>query len=145
VCEVEVDAETGAIEVIAYSAVHDFGRALNPDLLAGQVHGGVVQGIGQALMEHTVFDDAGQLVSGSFMDYRMPRADDLPNFAFFHRDTPTTRNPLGIKGCGEAGAAGAPPAVINAVVDALSPLGVRHVDMPATPGRVWEVLREKKP
>ncbi|HJO73458.1 MAG TPA: xanthine dehydrogenase family protein molybdopterin-binding subunit [Rhodospirillales bacterium] len=144
VCEVEVDAETGAVEVIAYSAVHDFGRALNPDLLAGQVHGGVVQGIGQALMEHTVFDDVGQLTSGSFMDYRMPRADDLPDFTFLHRDTPTTRNPLGIKGCGEAGAAGAPPAVINAVVDALAPLGVRHVDMPATSGRLWEILREKK-
>ena len=144
VCEVEVDAETGVVEVIAYTAVHDFGRALNPNLLAGQVHGGVVQGIGQALLEHTVYDEGGQLTSGSFMDYCMPRADDLPNFAFVHRDTPTTRNPLGIKGCGEAGAAGAPPAVINAVVDALAPRGVRHLDMPATPRRVWEVLGGNK-
>ena len=141
VCEVEVDAETGAVELIAYTAVHDFGRALNPDLLAGQVHGGVVQGIGQALLENTVYDEYGQLTSGSFMDYCMPRADDLPDFTFVHRDTPTTRNPLGVKGCGEAGAAGAPPAVINAIVDAL---GVRHLDMPATAGRVWEALRERK-
>jgi len=141
VCEVEVDTETGAVEVIAYTAVHDFGRALNPDLLAGQVHGGVVQGIGQALLENTVYDEGGQLTSGSFMDYCMPRADDLPYFTFLHRDTPTTRNPLGVKGCGESGAAGAPPAVINAIVDAI---GVRHLDMPATAERVWEALQKKK-
>ena len=140
VCEVEVDAETGAVEVIAYAAVHDFGRALNPSLLAGQVHGGVVQGIGQALLENTVYDEGGQLTSGSFMDYCMPRAADVPGFTFVHRDTPTTRNPLGVKGCGEAGAAGAPPAVINAIVDAL---GVRHIDMPATAEYVWQALRGK--
>ena len=140
VCEVEVDTETGAVEVIAYTAVHDFGRALNPSLLAGQVHGGVVQGIGQALLENTVYDDGGQLTSGSFMDYCMPRADDLPDFAFVHRDTPTVRNPLGVKGCGEAGATGAPPAVINAIADAL---GVRHLEMPATAERVWAALHKK--
>jgi len=144
ICEVEVDPETGEIDVIGYTAVHDFGRALNPSLLAGQVHGGVTQGIGQALMEHTVYDDDGQLLTGSYMDYQLPRADDLPDFVFEHRDTPTTRNPLGVKGCGEAGATGAPPAVINAIIDALGHLGVHHLDMPATPERVWNAIQQAR-
>ena len=141
ICELEVDAETGATTVVAYTAAHDFGRALNPMLLAGQVHGGVAQGIGQALFEHTVYDEAGQLQSGSFMDYCLPRADDLPSFNFVMQETPSSRNALGVKGCGEAGATGSPPAVINALLDALAPLGVRHIDMPATPERVWQAMR----
>jgi len=141
IAEVEIDPDTGAVDLVNYACVHDFGRALNPNLLAGQVHGGVTQGIGQALMEHTVFDDDGQMLSGSFMDYCLPRADDLPAFDFAHQDTPTAHNILGMKGCGEAGATGAPPAVINAVVDALAAHGVRHIDMPATPDRVWTALR----
>ena len=109
-------------------------------LLEGQVHGGVVQGIGQALLEETVYDDEGQLLSGTFMDYAMPRADNLPNFSFTTRNVRCTANPLGIKGAGEAGAIGSPPALINAIVDALHHKGVRHVDMPATPSRVWQAL-----
>lgn len=141
ICEVEVDPDTGKVEIVAYTAVHDFGRALNPLLLEGQVHGGVTQGIGQALLEHTVYDDSGQLLSGSFMDYCLPRADDIPAFRFVPVETPTPRNPLGIKGCGEAGATGAPPAVVNAIVDALAPLGVRNIDMPATPERIWSAIQ----
>src|SRR5690606_26925020 len=126
ICEVEVDPATGKVEIVAYTAVHDFGRALNPLLLEGQVHGGVTQGIGQALLEHTVYDGSGQLLSGSFMDYCLPRADDVPAFRFVPVETPTSRNPLGIKGCGAAGDTGAPPADVNATVDALGPVGVRH-------------------
>lgn len=144
ICEVEVDPDTGHVAVIAYTAVHDFGKAINPMLLAGQVHGGVVQGIGQALFEHTVYDSEGQLLSGSFMDYCLPRAADLPAFHFDHLVSPSPTNPLDIKGCGEAGATGAPPAVINAILDALAPLGVRHIDMPATPERVWRAIQEAK-
>jgi carbon-monoxide dehydrogenase large subunit len=115
---------------------------INPMLLEGQVHGGVVQGIGQALLEETVYDeDSGQLLTGTFMDYTMPRADDLPNFSFATRNVPCKANPLGVKGAGEAGAVGSPPAVINAIVDALHHKGVRHIDMPATPKRVWEAIR----
>ncbi|MCH8243782.1 MAG: molybdopterin-dependent oxidoreductase [Planctomycetes bacterium] len=141
VAEVEIDGETGAVELISYVAVHDFGRALNPLLLEGQVTGGVVQGLGQALTEHTIYDVSGQLLSGSFVDYCLPRADDVPSVEFAHVDTPTARNPLSIKGCGEAGAAASPPALINAVIDALAPLGVDHIDMPATPGRVWRAIQ----
>jgi carbon-monoxide dehydrogenase large subunit len=141
ICEVEIDHDTGALTLIDYIAVHDFGRALNPLLLAGQVHGGVTQGIGQALFEHTVYDSAGQLLSGSFMDYCLPRADDLPAFDFQRRETPSPHNPLGIKGCGEAGATGSPPAVINAVVDAFAPFGLRHIDMPATPETLWKLCK----
>jgi aerobic carbon-monoxide dehydrogenase large subunit len=140
VAEVEIDRDTGAVQLVGYVAVHDFGRALNPMLLAGQVHGGVTQGIGQALFEHTAYGKDGQLLAGSYMDYCLPRADDLPAFVFDHRDTPTTRNLLGVKGCGEAGATGSPPAVMNAVMDALSPLGVKHVDMPATAEKVWRAI-----
>ena len=142
IAEVEVDRETGTVQLLAYTAMHDFGRALNPLLLAGQVHGGVTQGIGQALTERTAYAEDGQLLAGSFLDYCLPRADDLPSFDFENHGTPTMRNPLGVKGCGEAGATGAPPAVINAVVDALGPLGIRHLDMPATPERVWQAIRD---
>ena len=146
ICEVEVDPETGAVRIVAYTAVHDFGRVLNPLLLAGQVHGGLAQGLGQALLEHTVYDTEGQLLSGSFMDYGIPRADDLPDFAFEPWVTASPNNPLDIKGCGEAGAAGSPPAAINAVLDALAGVGVEDcdIDMPATPERVWRALRNAR-
>jgi carbon-monoxide dehydrogenase large subunit len=141
-CEVEVDPETGAVELLRYTVVHDFGRVLNPMMLAGQVHGGVVQGIGQALFEETVYDaESGQLLSGSLMDYCLPRAADLPAIDFHSIATPCPSNPAGFKGCGEAGAAGAPPALVNAVIDALAPLGVRHIDMPLSPQRVWQAIQ----
>jgi carbon-monoxide dehydrogenase large subunit len=142
IVEVEIDPDSGAVVIACYTVVDDFGRTINPLLLEGQVHGGIVQGIGQALLEHAVYDgDSGQLLSGSFMDYAMPRAGDLPSFAFSTHNVPTTSNPLGVKGAGEAGAVGAPPAVINAIVDALHRrTGARHIDMPATPRRVWEIL-----
>jgi aerobic carbon-monoxide dehydrogenase large subunit len=142
IVEVEIDPNTGSVAIERYTIVDDFGRTINPLLLEGQVHGGIVQGIGQALLEHAVYDpDSGQLLAGSFMDYAMPRAGDMPNFAFSTHNVPTTANPLGVKGAGEAGAVGAPPAVINAIVDALHRrAGVRHIDMPATPRRVWEKL-----
>jgi carbon-monoxide dehydrogenase large subunit len=145
IVEVEIDPATGAVTIERYTVVDDFGRTINPLLLEGQVHGGIAQGIGQALLEHAVYDpESGQLLSGSFMDYAMPHAGDIPAFAFSTHNVPTTANPLGVKGAGEAGAVGAPPAVINAVVDALYPtVGVRHIDMPATPHRVWEMLNGK--
>ena len=142
VCEVEVDPETGAVTIERYTVAHDFGRVLNPLLLAGQVHGGVAQGLGQAGFEATVYDRSGQLLSGSFMDYCLPRADDLPAFDFTPVETACPSNPVGFKGCGEAGAAGSPPAFVNAVIDALAPCGVRHIDMPLTPERVWRALAE---
>ncbi len=144
VCEVEVDPDTGQTILLGYTAVHDFGRAINPMMLAGQVHGGVAQGIGQALLEHTAYAPDGQLLAGSYMDYCLPRADDLPMFHFTHLVSPSPSNPLDIKGCGEAGATGAPPAVINAILDALAPLGVTHIDMPATPERVWQAIRSAR-
>jgi aerobic carbon-monoxide dehydrogenase large subunit len=142
IAEVEVDPDTGVTTIARYTVVDDFGAVINPLLLEGQVHGGIVQGIGQALLEETVYDnDSGQLLSGTFMDYAMPRADNLPFFSFATRNVPCKNNPLGIKGAGEAGAIGAPPALINAIVDALhAKAGVRHVDMPATPRRVWDAL-----
>ncbi|MEL6236249.1 MAG: molybdopterin cofactor-binding domain-containing protein, partial [Pseudomonadota bacterium] len=140
-CEVEVDPDTGVVEVVGFYAADDFGTVMNPLIVDGQVHGGLAQGIGQALMEHTVYDEAGQLLTGSYMDYTMPRADDFPMFQVDHSCvTPCTHNPLGAKGCGEAGAIGSPPAVVNAVVDALKDKGVRHVDMPVTPARVWATM-----
>ena len=142
VCEVEVDIETGGVEVVGYSVVDDIGSVLNPLLAGGQVHGGLAQGIGQALFEACVYDaDSGQLLSGSFMDYCMPRADDLPAFSVTFEGVPCTTNPLGAKGVGEAGVTGAPPAVVGAVVDALSEFGVRHIDMPLTPEKVWRAIR----
>jgi carbon-monoxide dehydrogenase large subunit len=143
VAEVEVDPETGVVEVVAYAMVNDFGTIINPLLVEGQLHGGVLQGIGQALMERTVYDEQGQLLTGSFMDYAMPRAIHAPPFRFASHPVPATTNPLGVKGCGEAGCAGALPAVMNALVDALTPLGIRHFDMPATPDKVWQAIRER--
>ena len=144
IAEVEIDPDTGTVSVVKYAMVNDFGHLLNPLLAEGQAHGGVVQGIGQALMERTVFDGAGQLVSGSYMDYALPRADDAPSFEFGSHPVPATTNPLGVKGCGEAGCAGALPSVMNAVIDALKPYRVRHIDMPATPERVWRAIREAR-
>jgi carbon-monoxide dehydrogenase large subunit len=145
ICEVEIDPATGVVRVDRFTAVDDFGVIINPMIVEGQVHGGLVQGIGQALMEHCVYDrETGQLITGSFMDYTMPRADDFPNFTIGHVCTPCTTNPLGTKGCGEAGAIGSPPAVINAVLDALAPLGVKDLDMPASPNRVWTAIQNAK-
>ncbi len=146
IAEVEIDPDTGKTEIVTYVVVDDFGATLNPLLLAGQVHGGLVQGIGQALMEDTVYDpDSGQLLSASFMDYAMPRASDAPSFVFETRNTPCKTNPLGVKGAGEAGAIGSCPAVINAVIDALDrACGIRHVDMPATPLKVWTLIDQAR-
>ena len=138
VCEVEIDPETGTVEIVDFVAVDDFGLVINPMIVEGQVHGGLVQGIGQALLEHGVYDEAGQLVTGSYMDYCMPRADDVPSFTVDTTVTPCTHNPLGVKGCGEAGAIGATAAVMNAVTDAL---GVKELAMPATSETVWNALR----
>ena len=137
VCEVEIDPETGAVTLERYAAVDDVGRVMNHLLCEGQIHGGVAQGVGQALMELIVFDADGQLVTGSFQDYAMPRADDFPDLVSELTEVPATTNPLGIKGAGEAGATGAPPAVVGAILDALKPLGIDHIDMPATPNRIW--------
>ena len=145
ICEVEVDPATGQVRVDRFTAVDDFGTIINPMIVEGQVHGGLVQGIGQALMEHCMYDrETGQLLTGSFMDYAMPRADDFPTFTIGHVCTPCTTNPLGTKGCGEAGAIGSPPAVMNAVLDALAPLGVKDLDMPASPNRVWTAIQQAK-
>lgn len=141
VCEVEIDPETGVTQVAKFTAVDDVGTIINPIVVHGQVHGGLAQGIGQALLEQGVYDDNGQLLTGSFMDYTMPRADDVPNFVSDFTVTPCPMNPLGVKGCGEIGAIGAPPAVINAVIDALSGYGVRDMTMPATPLKVWQAIK----
>ncbi len=142
ICEVDVDPETGAVEVAAYTVVDDFGTLVNPLLVEGQVHGGVVQGIGQALMERTAHDRDGQPLTGSFMDYAVPRADQVPDLAFATHEVPATTNPLGVKGCGEAGVTGALPAVMNALADAFAQAGATPVDMPATPEKVWRALRQ---
>ena len=142
VCEVEVDPDTGTVQVVGFTAVDDVGIVINPMIVEGQVHGGVAQGIGQALLEEALYDDkSGQLLSGSFLGYNMPRAADLPSFRVGNHATACTHNPLGVKGVGEVGAIGSPPAIINAVCDAV---GVRHLDMPATPERVWRALRAAK-
>src|SRR5262249_39221507 len=140
VCEVEIDPDTGAVEIVRYSVVDDFGTELNPLLLHGQIHGGIAQGAGQVLLEDIRWDDGGQLITGSFMDYAMPRADNFCAIKTGSNPVPTSPNPLGVKGAGEAGSVGALPAVANAVVDALSVLGVRHLDMPLTPERVWRAI-----
>jgi carbon-monoxide dehydrogenase large subunit len=142
VCELEIDPDTGTLEIVNYSVMDDFGAALNPLLLQGQVHGGVGQGVGQALSEKTVYDkESGQLLSGSFMDYALPRADIVPTVHFDMHNSPCTTNPLGVKGAGEAGAIGAPPAVVNAIVSAIHPhTGVKHVDMPVTAASLWAVI-----
>ena len=139
--EVEVDPETGVVEIVNYIVVDDFGTMINPMIVEGQVQGGIAQGIGQALMERTVYDDQGQLITGSFMDYCLPRADDLPSFEFNSRPVPAKTNPLGVKGCGEAGCAGGLPTIVNAVLDALADRGVTHLDTPLTAARVWQALR----
>jgi carbon-monoxide dehydrogenase large subunit len=145
IAEVEIDPETGVVRLDRFTAVDDFGTIINPMIVEGQVHGGLVQGIGQALIENCVYDrETGQLLTGSFMDYAMPRADDFPEFKIGHVCTPCTHNPLGTKGCGEAGAIGSPPAIINAVLDALAPLGVKDIDMPATSHRVWQAIQAVK-
>ena len=141
IAEIEVDPETGVVDVVKYTFVNDFGVVINPLLVDGQAHGGIVQGIGQALRECTVYDEQGQLLTGSYMDYAMPRAEDAPLFMHDFHCVPATTNPLGAKGCGEAGCAGALPSVMNALVDALAEFGVRHIDMPATPERVWRAIR----
>lgn len=141
ICEVEVDPDTGVVRIDRFTAADDFGRIINPMIVEGQVHGGVTQGIGQALYEQCVYDDSGQLLTGSYMDYCLPKADNLPNFAVTTNTTLCTHNVLGVKGCGEAGTIGSTPAVINAVVDALSALGVTDIQIPATPERVWQAIR----
>jgi carbon-monoxide dehydrogenase large subunit len=144
IAEVEIDPETGVVTVDKYVMVNDFGTLINPLLVEGQLHGGVVQGIGQALMERCVYDEDGQFLTGSYMDYALPRAPDVPSFAFFSHPVPAKTNLLGAKGCGEAGCAGSLPAVMNAVVDALSAYGVKHIDMPATPHCIWQAIQEAK-
>jgi carbon-monoxide dehydrogenase large subunit len=142
-CEVEVDPETGETKIERFTAVDDFGNVINPMIVEGQVHGGLGQGIGQAMLESCIYDkESGQLLSGSYMDYAMPHASDVPSFTVeTAKGTPCTHNPLGVKGCGEAGAIGSPPAVINAILDALAPLGVKDLQMPATPHRVWQAIQ----
>src|SRR5580692_7222442 len=145
ICEVEVDMDTGVPEVVSFVAVDDVGRVINPMIVEGQVQGGVAQGIGQALLENAVYDKGGQLLSGSMLDYTMPRADDLPNIKVATETTLCTHNPLGVKGCGEVGAIGSPPAIINAIVDALKGYGVRHINMPATPAKLWSIIQAGRP
>jgi len=145
ICEVEIDPETGTTEVVNYTVVDDFGVTVNPILLAGQIHGGVVQGVGQALVEDTVYSDEGQLITATFQDYAMPRADLMPMIQFETRHVPSTTNALGMKGAGEAGTVGATPAALNAVVDALwRAYGISHIEMPATPLRIWEAIHQAK-
>jgi len=144
VAEVEIDPQTGLIAVVKYTSVNDFGTVINPMLVEGQVHGGVVQGIGQAMLERTVYDGDGQFLTGSFMDYCLPRAVDAPPFVTAHHPVPAKTNPLGVKGCGEAGCAGGLGSVMNAIVDALAEFGIRHIDMPVTPEKVWRAIQAGK-
>jgi carbon-monoxide dehydrogenase large subunit len=145
VVEVEIDPETGVLGIERYTAVDDCGRVINHVLLEGQLHGGIAQGLGQALGEHAIYDDAsGQLLTGTFMDYPMPRADEMPEIQLYDRSIPSPGNPLGAKGAGEAGTTGAVPAVANAVIDALRALGIHTLDFPYTPDRLWRAIREAK-
>src|SRR5215469_11087377 len=144
IAEVEVDPETGVVEVVRYCFVNDFGVVINPLLVNGQAHGGIVQGIGQALLEYTMYDEEGQLLTGSYMDYALPRAEDAPLFAHDFHPVPAKTNVLGAKGCGEAGCAGALPSVMNALLDALAEYGLRHIDMPATPEQVWRAIQQAR-
>jgi carbon-monoxide dehydrogenase large subunit len=141
---VEIDADTGKVHLQRYISVDDCGNVINPLLADGQVHGGITQGVAQALWEGAVFDDSGQLVTGSMMDYTVPRASELPRYETAHTVTPSPVNPLGVKGIGEAGTIASSAAVINAVVDALSPLGIRHVDMPVRPEKLWRIIQDAK-
>ncbi|MCO6419271.1 xanthine dehydrogenase family protein molybdopterin-binding subunit [Siccirubricoccus sp. KC 17139] len=142
ICEVEIDPDTGITQVVRYVSVNDFGVIVNPLLVEGQAHGGIVQGIGQAIYEQVAYSEEGQLLSGSYQDYALPRASDVPSFGFLSRPDPCKTNPIGAKGCGEAGCAGSLPAVMNAIVDALSDYGITHIDMPATPERVWRAIQD---
>jgi len=141
IAEIELDPETGVVEIVSYVTVNDFGVLVNPMLVEGQAHGGIAQGVGQALTEMMAYDEDGQLLTGSYMDYALPRASDFPGFGFISHPVPARTNPLGAKGCGEAGCAGSLPAVMNAVVDALSEFGITHIDMPATPHRIWQAIQ----
>ncbi|MDE2008273.1 MAG: xanthine dehydrogenase family protein molybdopterin-binding subunit, partial [Rhodospirillales bacterium] len=141
IAEVEVDPDTGVVSGVKYTMVNDFGVVVNPLLVAGQAHGGVAQGIGQALFERVVYDETGQPLTGSYMDYALPRASDTLNYAIQSHPVPCKTNVLGVKGCGEAGCAGALPSVMNALVDALSEYGITHIDMPATPMKVWQAIQ----
>ena len=142
---VEVDPETLGLEILKYVVVHDCGTVINPLILAGQIHGGVAQGVGQALMEQVVYDrESGQLLTASFMDYAMPRGDTFPDMHIESNPVPTKLNPIGAKGAGEAGTVGALPAVMNAVIDALATVGVRQLDMPASPARVWQAIQDAR-
>jgi aerobic carbon-monoxide dehydrogenase large subunit len=144
VAEVEIDPETGIVQIVRYAGVNDFGVIINPLLVAGQMHGGVAQGIGQALMECVSYDSSGQPITGSFMDYALPRAGDIPMMEVGDHPVPAKSNPLGTKGCGEAGCAGSLSTIVNAVLDALSEYGITHIDMPLTPERVWRAIRDAK-
>ena len=141
---VEVDADTGEVKLLRYIAVDDVGNVINPMIVDGMVHGGITQGVGQALQEEAIYDDSGQLLTGSMMDYAVPTADVLPSFEVERTVTPSPTNPLGVKGAGETGTIGASAAVINAVVDALAPFGVKNIDMPAKPERVWRAIQAAK-
>jgi carbon-monoxide dehydrogenase large subunit len=144
-CEVEIDPDTGVVSVPRYTCIDDLGRVINPMIVEGQIQGALAQGLGQALMEHVVYDrSSGQLVSGSFMDYAMPHATDMPPIAIAFHNVPARTNPLGVKGIGEAGCTGSPPAIMNAILDALRPVGVKALDMPATPFRVWQAIASAK-
>ncbi len=144
ICEVEIEADTGLTRTVKYTVVNDFGTVLNPMLVEGQVQGGAVQGLGQVLLEGAVYDADGQLITGSFMDYAMPRAHDVPMIDVANHPVPTKTNPVGAKGCGEAGTSGGLPAVANAVIDALSDYGIRHLEMPMTASRIWQAIEDAK-
>jgi carbon-monoxide dehydrogenase large subunit len=144
ICVVEVEPHTGKIEIKKYVAVDDCGKVINPLLVDGQIQGGIVQGLGQALFEEVIYDENGQLLTGSLMDYALPRAADVPRLHLTRTETPTPVNPLGIKGIGEAGTIGSTPAVVSAVIDALAPFGVTHIDMPLTSQKIWSLCQGKK-
>jgi carbon-monoxide dehydrogenase large subunit len=144
IAEVEIDPECGSVDLVSYVAIDDVGTVINPMIVAGQLHGGIAQGVGQALLENCVYDEtSGQMLSASFMDYCMPRADNMPNMKIATHSTLCTHTSYGVKGCGEVGTIGSPATVINAVVDALAHLGVSHVDMPATPSRIWRIIHNR--
>ena len=144
IATVEVDPETGEVKVLRYLAVDDCGPQINPTIVQGQVHGGVVQGIGEALQEVTVYDDDGQLLTGTMMDYAVPKASQMPHIETDHTVTPSPVNPLGVKGVGETGTIASGITIVNAVVDALAPLGITHLDKPLTPARVWDAIRQAR-
>jgi carbon-monoxide dehydrogenase large subunit len=144
VAEVEIDPDTGVVQIVRYTGVNDFGTIVNPMLVAGQLHGGVAQGIGQALMEQVSYDSSGQPITGSFMDYALPRAEDIPMMEVGDHPVLAKSNPLGTKGCGEAGCAGSLSTIVNAVLDALSEFGIKHIDMPLTSERIWRAIQDAK-